>query len=139
MQRSLFALAGLVILGAVLVGLDPPPAAASYGGTSSGYQQEAREDDYYYGGCYNNPCRGRCGPGCSTYFGTVSTNACLNHDNCVRDHKCAGYSGAATHYYCLTGSRGLGKAAASLVRYHWNNAKTYVKDTWQSTWARVGS
>lgn len=113
-------------------------ADASYGG-SGGQQQETREDDYYYGGCYSNACAGRCGPGCSTFFGTVKTNACQQHDNCIRDHKCAGYSGASAHYYCLAGSRGLGKAAASLVSYHWQNAVTWVKDTWQSTWVKKGA
>ncbi len=121
-----------------LLVLSARPGFASYGG-SGGKQQEAREDDYYYGGCYSNACVGRCGPGCSTYFGTTATYACQQHDNCIRDYKCAGYAGASAHYYCLTGSRGLGKAASSLIKYHWNNAQTYVKDTWQSTWARVGS
>jgi hypothetical protein len=118
----------------------PSVSYAVYGGTSSGYQQESREDDYYYtSGCYNNPCAGRCGPGCSTYFGTTNTTACANHDACIRDNRCSGKSRATAHYNCLSGSRGLGKAAGSLIRYHWNNAKTYVKDTLQSTWARVGS
>lgn len=117
----------------------PNHTFAGYGGDSAGYQQEQREDDYYVNGCYNNACAGRCGAGCSTYFGTTVTYACQQHDNCIKDHRCAGYSGASSHYHCLTGSRGLGKAAQSLLSYHWNNAKTYVKDTWQSTWARVGS
>lgn len=130
----------LAILGALVLTLAlPRESIASYGGDGAGYQQEAREDDYYYGGCYNNPCAGRCGPGCSTYFGTVVTQACINHDACIRSYKCAGYSGASAHAYCLTGSSGLGRAAASLGSYHWNNWKTWVKDTWQSTWARVGS
>lgn len=137
MHKLIIAIAG-VALAAIVLSFDLQPASASYGG-SGGYQQEAREDDYAYGGCYSNPCFGRCGPGCSTYFGTTSTNACANHDGCIRDYKCAGYSGASAHYYCLTGSRGLGKAASSLIRYHWNNGVSYVKDTWQSTWARVGS
>ena len=130
----------LAILGALILTLSLPRISyAVYGGDSAGYQQESREDDYYYGGCYSNPCAGRCGPGCSTYFGTVTTQACINHDNCIKSYKCAGYSAANAHYYCLTGSSGLGKAAASLLGYHWNNAKTYVKDTLQSWWARVGS
>jgi hypothetical protein len=132
---SLLALTLFVTTSFVAPGL----AMANYGGTSDGYQQEAREDDYYYGGCYNNACPGRCGAGCSTAFGTTTTYACQQHDNCIKDYKCGGYSGASAHYYCLTGSRGLGKAASSLIGYHWNNSKTYVKDTWQSTWARVGS
>jgi hypothetical protein len=137
-KHTLVALVAVVVF-AVTSFVAPRVSFAVYGGDSAGYQQEAREDDYYYGGCYSNACYGRCGPGCSTYFGTVVTTACANHDSCIRDYKCAGYSGASAHYYCLTGSRGLGKAAASLIGYHWNNAKTYVKDTWQSWWARVGS
>ncbi|MBA3461755.1 MAG: hypothetical protein H0T46_17455 [Deltaproteobacteria bacterium] len=136
MNQTLFRLA---ILGALVLTLAlSRDSIAGYGGDSAGYQQENREDDYYYGGCYNNACAGRCGPGCSTYFGTTVTQACINHDNCIRDYKCAGYSGASAHYYCLSGSRGLGKAAASLGSFHWNNWKTYVKDSWQSTWATVG-
>jgi hypothetical protein len=135
------ALVGLVAVAIFVMSsmVAPSLSYAVYGGTSSGYQQEKREDDYYYSGCYNNACPGRCGPGCSTYFGTNTTYACQQHDNCIRDNKCAGRSGATAHYNCLTGSRGLGKAAASLIKYHWNNGKTWVKDTWQSTWARVGS
>lgn len=137
MPKQLIALVALALATIVLLA-DSQPAQANYGG-SGGYQQEAREDDYYYSGCYSNACYGRCGPGCSTYFGTTSTSACAAHDSCIKDNKCAGYSGATAHYRCLTGSRGLGKAASSLIRYHWDNAVTYVKDTWQSTWARVGS
>ncbi len=136
MKNTLLGLIALAVL-VLTLGL-PKDSYASYGGASDGTQQEAREDDYYYGGCYTNACFGRCGAGCSTYFGTASTQACANHDGCIRDYKCAGYSAASAHYYCLSGSRGLGKAAASVIGYHWNNAKTWVKDTLQSTWAQVG-
>ena len=135
MKNTLVAIIALFAL--VLVLALPHVSQATNGGSGTS-QQEAREDDYYYGGCYYNPCAGRCGPGCSTYFGTYTSGACAAHDGCIKDHKCAGYSGASAHYYCLSGARGLGKAAQSLVSYHWNNAKTYVKDTWQSVWARVG-
>jgi hypothetical protein len=125
------ALASLMLLSAA-------PAYAVYGG-SGAYQQENREDDYYGFQCnYSNACFGRCGPGCSTAFGTTVTTACQNHDACSRDYRCAGYSSASAHYYCLSGSRGLGKAAKSLIGYHWNNAKTYVKSAAQSVWATVG-
>jgi hypothetical protein len=137
------AIIGLLAIGMFIVAslVAPKLSYAVYGGDANGYQQESREDDYWGFTCgsYNNNCFGRCGPGCSTYFGTTVTTACQNHDACIRDYRCAGYSGANAHYYCLTGNRGLGKAAGSLISYHWNNAKTWVKDTWQSTWARVGS
>jgi hypothetical protein len=118
----------------------PTQSFAVYGGNSADSTQvEDREDDNYYGGCYTNACPGRCGPGCSAYFGTTVTYACQQHDNCIRDYKCSGYSGAEAHYYCLSGSRGLGKAAASLGSYHWQNAKTWLKDTWQNWgWAQKG-
>jgi hypothetical protein len=132
---GLLAVATFIVLSLVT----PKLSYAVYGG-SGAYQQEAREDDYssFQCGNYQNACFGRCGPGCSTYFGTAQKTACANHDACIRDNRCAGKSGATAHYNCLSGSRGLGKAAGSLISYHWNNAKTYVKDTWQSTWARVG-
>lgn len=131
--------AGLVALIVIATTAAPQVSNASNGG-SGGYQAEGREDDYYYGGCYTNACYGRCGPGCSTALGTVVTGACQQHDACIKDQKCAGKSSATAHVNCLTGSRGLGKAAASLLSYHWNNAVTYVSDTLSSTpWARVGS
>jgi hypothetical protein len=117
-----------------------PQVSNATNGGSGGYQSEAREDDYYYGGCYTNACAGRCGAGCSTAFGTTVTYACQQHDNCIRDNKCSGKSTATAHVNCLSGSRGLGKAAASLIGYHWNNAVSYVSDTLSSTpWVRVGT
>jgi hypothetical protein len=138
MTTRLLAIASALSLSVLMLS---SPALASYGGTSSGYQSENREDDYYGFSCgsYNNNCFGRCGPGCSTYFGTTNTYQCQQHDACIRDWRCAGYSRATAHTKCLTGSRGLGRAAWSLVRYHWNNAKSYAKSGAISTWAKICS
>lgn len=121
-----------------LVGSDDQGIAeASNGGFWSGgykHQQEAREDTHYGFQCgsYQNNCFGYCGPGCA-HTGAY-TQACVNHDACVRDYTCAGYSQWSTHYYCLTGSRGMTKAAGSAISYHWNNAVHKVTDVVTGIW-----
>lgn len=139
MRHSRLFVGLLIALSFSLAGRD---ASAVYGGSTSGsykYQQESREDDYAGFSCasYNNACFGRCGPGCSTTFGTKVTTACQNHDACIRDYVCSGYSKASAYYNCLTGSRGLNHAAKSMVQYHFNNAVQYVKSAAQSVWAWV--
>lgn len=84
---------------------------------------------------YVNDCFGRCGPGCSTVFGSVTTTACTNHDQCIKDRECTyGDSGAAAQVNCVGL---LGAAAGSLIQYHWDNFVNWVKDDLGSVWARI--
>ena len=70
--------------------------------------QEPRGDE----GCNANyGCYGRCGPGCDwTVLGNAYTNACANHDSCVRGKLCAGQSGFSAHSGC---------AGSLIVVWHW--------------------
>lgn len=96
---------------------------ASNGGYWSGgvkKQTETREDDEVYNVCYSNQCKGACGPGC--YHTGAYTSECWNHDSCIQTQRCNyGRSKWSSHYNCLGGWNGLGRAAGSAVKYHWNN------------------
>lgn len=127
-------LAGIIAVSVLSI---PVVADAGNGGFYSGgvkHQAEAREDDHYGFSCssYYNACFGGCGPGCWTV--APATSACVAHDSCIRDYRCAGYSAWSAHYYCLTGSRGLTRAAGSAIGYHWNNFTSKVADVVTGIW-----
>lgn len=94
--------------------------------------QEPRGDE----GCNASyGCYGRCGPGCDwTVLGNAYTNACANHDSCVRNKLCAGQSGFSAHSGCA-GS--LPAAVGSFVQAHWNYGFQWAADTWSGFWSKV--
>ncbi len=122
-----------------------PGSTSLCSGNASGgtCQPEGRE---LTSGCsYQNNCFGRCGPGCSTYFGTTNTTACQHHDECIKDNVCGGKTAAQAHLNCLTGTTGctsgacgsLASAAKSLIGAHWDNSVNWVKSNLISTWAKI--
>lgn len=142
--NALIAVAVLFI--ASPVGATNPGATSLCNGNASGglCQPEGRE--LTQTDCsYQNNCFGRCGPGCSTYFGTTNTSACQSHDQCIKDNVCAGKSAATAHLNCLTGTTGctsgacgsLASAAKSLIGTHWDNSVNWVKSNLISSWAKI--
>lgn len=84
---------------------------------------------------YNNNCMGRCGPACGwTILGNAYTSACYNHDACIRNYMCSGYSGWQAHANC---AGGLPAAVASFVQTHWNYGFQWARDTWSGLWTKV--
>lgn len=82
-------------------------------------------------------CYGRCGPGCGwSALGNKYTSSCQNHDWCVRDYLCKGYSGWQAHSWC---AGGLPNAVGSFVQSHWNYGFQWAKDTWSGLWTKVKS
>ena len=82
-------------------------------------------------------CFGRCGPGCDwSVLGSSYTNACANHDTCVRNQLCAGASGWTAHSSCASA---LPAAVASFVQAHWNYGFQWATDQWSGLWTKVKS
>src|SRR5262245_24835568 len=104
------------VLGSVALVMTEPASAYTSGywkhsgtgysgshGSYSPHQRGASTCDY------SNACFGRCGPGCSTAFGTVVTQACANHDQCIKTRECTYHdssAGAAVNCLGLLGAAG---------------------------------
>ena len=80
-------------------------------------------------------CYGRCGPGCDwSVLGNAYTTACRNHDTCVRNYLCAGYSSFNAHSSCA-GS--LPAAVGSFVQTHWNAGFQWATDQFSGLWTKI--
>jgi hypothetical protein len=112
-----------------------PEARANYEYQCGGHRNamchtEPRAEQSCGGGCY-----GRCGPGCNwSALGNAYTQACANHDSCVRNYLCGGSSQWTAHSSCA-GS--LPAAVGSFVQTHWNAGFQWASDQASGLWSKI--